>query len=413
MATKTGNERAFYPGVQRYTGAKSLTKAIAEGRITDDDRNLIEEYVAERQATKHISDARVNKIVFTLVGWRRLLPVPYRKAKMPDIYKAIGNLKSGDSTRGKPFKQNTIHDYIRILKPFLRWMIDSEYTDLSERKVREISAPSVDYNTTEPDELLTVEEIESLLKACLNPRDRAFFSVLYESGCRIGEVARIRWRDIVFDKYGIKLYVRDQKTDKRRYVRLTISSEYIAQWKADYHPGTPAGDALVFQTFKGRPLDYIQANRIIKRAKERAGIEKNLHPHIFRHSRITHMISQGYQESVIKKAMWGNVGTEMFRTYVNLSEADIDNEFLDKAGIIRKEGKAKALKHIMCSECHSKNPPTGKYCTSCGTALTEEAQVEQHEAVTSAITDLGADQRLTDLQAQVADLTAKLEKLVS
>jgi len=39
-----------------------------------------------------------------------------------------------------------------------------------------------------PEELLTVEEVQLLANATTNPRDKALILILYESGCRIGEL---------------------------------------------------------------------------------------------------------------------------------------------------------------------------------------------------------------------------------
>ena len=79
--------------------------------------------------------------------------------------------------------------------------------------------------------------------------------------------------------------------------------------------------------------------QIISRTAKKAGVEKRVTPHLFRKSRITSLIKQNYQESVIKQAMWGNLGTNMFKTYVVLSEQDIDAEFREKMGLEKKEIK--------------------------------------------------------------------------
>jgi len=64
-----------------------------------------------------------------------------------------------------------------------------------------------------------------------------------------------------------------------------------------------------------------------------AGIEKRIHPHLFRKSRITELVRKNYQESVLKETFWANPDTSMFRTYLKLSEKDIDDEFLRRAGL--------------------------------------------------------------------------------
>ncbi len=51
------------------------------------------------------------------------------------------------------------------------------------------------------------------------------------------------------------------------------------------------------------------------------GIAKKIAPHIFRHSRVTHLINQGMKESVIKLMMWGNLITDTFASLPPTSPA--------------------------------------------------------------------------------------------
>ena len=102
-----------------------------------------------------------------------------------------------------------------------------------------------------------------------------------------------------------------------------------------------------------------------------AGIEKHITPHIFRHSRITHLIKEQVPESVIKLMMWGNISTDMFRTYAHLTGQDIDSAMLKSYGIsVTDNGNAASrLEPVQCPHCRKINPPTSNYCFSCGQRL--------------------------------------------
>jgi site-specific recombinase XerC len=91
------------------------------------------------------------------------------------------------NAKGKPFKQNTLHDYVVILKPFLLWLVDNDYSDIPEKKIRAIKPPCMDYNVTLPEDLPKEAEIVALIKGSKSVMERAFLAVLYESGARIGE----------------------------------------------------------------------------------------------------------------------------------------------------------------------------------------------------------------------------------
>lgn len=364
--------KPFYRGQIKYGHQASLMSGLRNGIITPHDQQLILEYIGERTVTKDLSISRVNKIVTHLVGWRRFLPVQFSDASIAEIYTAVTSLKNGTSLKGKPFSQNTVHDYIRILKPFLRWMNEEGYNDLNLTKIKRIQAPPVDQETKSPEDILTAREIEQLLEASKDLRNRAIIGVLYESGCRIGELGRLRWKDTVFDEYGVKIYLADKKTKKRRYSRLTFAAPYLAAWRVEY-PGTPTDDNLVFISQRGNPLEYTAFLRVLQRTAKAAGIMKRIHPHLLRSSRITHMVSLNYQESVIKKSMWGNLKTDMFEVYVRLGEDDIDAEYLSKAGIVAKEDVVDEVRPRPCPNCHTVNAPTFDHCYKCGWALSPEA----------------------------------------
>ena len=87
------------------------------------------------------------------------------------------------------------------------------------------------------------------------------------------------------------------------------------------------------------------------------------------------MVAQNYQESIIKQSMWNNLSTTMFKTYVKLSEKDIDSEFLLKSGLKTIEEKNKdVLKPNPCNNCHTVNPPTANFCLKCGQPVTIAAK---------------------------------------
>jgi hypothetical protein len=190
----------------------------------------------------------VNKIVSHLINWRLYLG-PYRTATTDDLFSAISAIKEAKNQRGRPFKQNILHDYVMFLKRFYLWLIENGYSDVSEKKVRKIRPPRVDRCTKLPDQMLSPEEIEALLRACQSSRDRAIIALLYESGCRIGELGRLTWRRVQFDAYGIVVSIEDTKCHTQRYVRLVMATPYLATWKNDY-PFEPTGDALVFITYR-------------------------------------------------------------------------------------------------------------------------------------------------------------------
>jgi len=263
----------FYPAQFRTTPPRAYRRAIAEGRLTDDDQRLIEDFLSERQATRHLTYNRVLKTRYDLVTWRRFILRPFREMVTGDLYAGLNAMQAGTSARGTPYKQNTKHDLIMILKPFVLWLIENGYSAIPAEKVRAIKAPAVDHNTTTPEALLTAEEIKQLLTGCRSARDRAIIAVLYESGARIGEVARLRWRDVEFDDFGIRVHIHDTKENQIRYARCTWAREMLAAWKNVY-PADVTPDAWVFVSSHKEAMNYAQIRQRVKMAAERAGLDR-------------------------------------------------------------------------------------------------------------------------------------------
>jgi integrase len=336
---------------------RRIEAATALGKITPEDGSQIIRYLAEYSALKHASPGRMDKILSHLVNWRRFVRVPYIEASIVDYHTAISALMASD------LSANTKHDYVLALKPFL------SHLGIPEDQVKKIRVPRMKFDTTTPADILTEDEIVRLIQAARSSRDRALIALVYETGCRIGEAARLRWRDLRVDDHGIGVYITDTKTRKMRYTRCVVMAEYVAAWRADH----PAGDEeLVFVTRTGEPMRWVNLKRILAGAAGRAALGKRVHWHLLRKSRITHAVKKGIPESVLKKMFWGNTDTAMMRTYVVLSEADIDKAILADAGLIPSLPADDPLRPRTCPHCMAINAPTHPYCSRCGHALDPE-----------------------------------------
>lgn len=355
-----------------------IDRYVSTDRITPDDAGLISEFLAERRAAGGISHGRVDKLTFTLVTWRRFIP-PYSTLTIGTVYMGIEAIKNAKTPHGRPYKQNTLFDHVSILKQFLLWMIENEYIILPEKKVKAIKTPRKDTITKTASQLLTPEEVKVLIKASRSSRDRAMIMTLYEGGFRPGEVCQLKWRDMKSDPNGIAVNV-NFKTGITRYIRLVMAKKYISEWRADYPlPITP--ESFVFLNEKRLPLTWaamaVQINRIAKRA----GMTKHITPHLFRHSRITHLLREGASESVVKMMMWGSLNTDMLMTYAHLTGGDVDAEISRLYGLDTKAGKKSArLEPRICPSCNLINPPGEDYCRGCMEALTIHA-VADEEAI--------------------------------
>lgn len=351
---------------------RSINRGLNDGVLTPDDVEIIQAYINERGVITNPGPKRVMKMTSNLVTVKKILNKPFRDVDIVSIYATVNGIHNGVSIKGTPFSPNTKTDLIQVFKSLLLWMLESEIINLPEKKIRAIKLPKkVSAKTSE--DLISPEQITTMIAAAKTSRYRAMLMTLYEGGFRIGEIGEMRWKDLSFDGTGVIVQVRF-KTEKTRYVRLVMANEYLIKWKSDY-PGEPTGENFVFLSAHNGPMTYPAILRGLERLTKRVGIEKHITPHLFRHSRITHLLQQGVSESIVKMMMWGTIESKMFKNYAHLTGGDTDREIFRLYGIEQPidqvvEGK---IEPRICSHCHELNAPISRHCHLCGYPLTEES----------------------------------------
>lgn len=366
------NNTRFHNSPEQYFAAakKSILKGLESGRLTDDDATLIRDYVDEKSS--RLSPSRYYKTVSTLVTVRKYFAVEFRKAKKNDYYAAMNKMRYANKPDGTSYKKNTIADYTKFTKRFFTWLAEENHVEIKPDHIQKFATEKFDRKTKSNEDVLSAEEITAIIGKAKSAKYKALLGILYEGGFRISEVASLRWRDITPVDFGFKIQT-DGKTGYDRNLPIRTYQNYLAQWRVAY-PGDPTGDAFVFITPSGKPLQYRGVAKAIKGFVKEAGITKNVTLHSFRHSRITHALSGGMQETVAKKAFWGNESTDMIASYSHLVDDDVDNAMAALSGVdIGKKKVKEAPRPVQCPECHYINPPSTRFCGDCGQPLTVEA----------------------------------------
>jgi len=229
-----------------------------------------------------------------------------------------------------------------------------------------------------PEELFLKEEIERMIAAADHIRDKAIISLLYESGFRIGEFLNLRIKHIEFDKYGGKILVPHGKTGMRK-IRVVSSIPHLATW-IENHPLKEDPASLLWigtgTRNKNRPICYQNVNKLIKKIAIRARIRKRANPHMFRHTRATHLANH-FTEAQMNHYFGWVQGSKMSSIYVHLSGRDIDKAVLKLHGIQEeKDVKSEELELKKCCRCEKDNPSTGKFCLRCGLILDDTTAIE-------------------------------------
>lgn len=254
----------------------------------------------------------------------------------------------------------------------------------------------------ENEDILTEDEVNRIISACRSIRDKAVISLLYESGARVGEIEKLKIKDVKDNKYGFHVTL-NGKTGKRQVI-IHQCQEVLKLW-LNAHPDNQNPESPLFTTVKqynensfsfdklereraqNGPHKYNELKRgvidsILKTAAERAGIKKRIYPHLLRHSQATRLANT-LTEQQLKKRMGWTGGSTMAATYVHLADQDVDEAVLQTYGIeIIRDKKGNEIRK--CIQCGSPVTAGLMYC-SCGQALTEDA-VETDLMLTEALT---------------------------
>lgn len=157
-------------------------------------------------------------------------------------------------------------------------------------------------------------EVLRLLEAALSLRDRALFETAYATGMRLGEVTRILITDI--DSQRMVIRVEQGKGRKDRYVMLSVS--LLETLRAYWHDCRPK--KYLFPGDGGdRPLSHSSAQKRFSQARDKAGIDKPISFHTFRHSFATHLLEDGANVRKIQTLL-GHRSLQTTERYTHLAQ---------------------------------------------------------------------------------------------
>jgi integrase/recombinase XerD len=161
--------------------------------------------------------------------------------------------------------------------------------------------------------VLTKEEIKKILAAISNRKSKLMISVIYACGFRVSELVNLKIEDLDFnEKIG---HVRQAKGRKDRIFNLP--DFLIEDLKKQIEYQKKFNQLHLFTGPKGK-LSCRNMQKIVKNACVKAGIEKDVHPHTFRHSFATHLLEDGVDIRIIQELL-GHSSISTTEIYTHIS----------------------------------------------------------------------------------------------
>jgi integrase len=344
-------------------GLKDISKK-AKDKILKFQRDRIAEGIGHARILRYLDD---------LPKLARLLDKDFEDVTADDLRRVLHEVEEEDLADASKT------EFRKTIKVFYRWLNGGErYPECVEW----IKTTEKRNNNKLPEELLTEEEVKRMISAAWTPRDRAIISLLWESGCRVGELLTMRIKNVSFEENLTRIVIHG-KTGARR-VPLLDSTPYLAEW-LENHPQREDSDAFLWVGIgtvgRGEYLKYPALRKMLVQVAKKANVKKKVNPHNFRHSRATFLANHLTEAQMNQYLGWVR-GSDMPATYVHLSGRDVDDAILKMRGLKSKGEEVKStLAPKKCPRCDLVNKATGKFCNRCGAILDVQTAVAMQDEI--------------------------------
>src|SRR5699024_7920781 len=226
-------------------------------------------------------------------------------------------------TDERPVTQKTMREYVLFIRAVINYANENYNVDAKPPQIRACGKKGKSVDCLHKDE---VERLQQTLKEC-SLLERAIILSLLNTGVRRGELAGLTWQDVnfkectihisksllVFQNFGYQLTATKENNVRDVDVApefMAFLEDYYRQWKAQkkvmgaawqksldrksakYASSLLAlrGNDFVICNDHGFPINPDSYGSLVRRVGKKAGIE-GLHPHMFRHTFVSILLS--------------------------------------------------------------------------------------------------------------------------
>ena len=266
--------------------------------------NTLQSYRRDiEQYEKYISNNKIN----------------YLKATEDNILEYMENLRNQNK------KESTISRSLASIRSFYQFLI--RVKKIKKDPTMAIESPKIDKRKPN---ILTSKEVELLLDQpkdvdLKGTRDKAMLEFAYATGMRVTEMISLNIDDVKIDEG----YVVCRGKNKSRNIPLgSMSLKALKEYIEDARPYLlkDEEEEALFVNVNGTRLTRQGFWKIVKYYKEQAHIEKDITPHILRHSFATHLLQNGADLKAIQ-TMLGHSDISSTQVYMQFQDPEIKNEY--------------------------------------------------------------------------------------
>ena len=215
--------------------------------------------------------------------------------------------------------------YLTVLRSFYDYMIDINL--IKKNPCDDIKSPKIAKNLPK---FLTEEEVNRILNInCNKPidyRNKAMLELLYATGMRISELLNLTLANINLEDESVKVM---GKGSKERIIPISpITVEYLKTYINEYRNyilNTKESEYL-FVNYTGKKMSRQGFFKILKAICMESGINKEISPHVIRHSFATHLLNNGADLRVIQELL-GHENISTTEIYSHISNEKVKEDY--------------------------------------------------------------------------------------
>ena len=151
--------------------------------------------------------------------------------------------------------------------------------------------------------------------ACETPTERLVVWTLLDTGLRVGELCGLTSKDVLWQQRQLRFKGKGGPYGKKTKVRVVPMSHRVRTLLEHY-----------FALEKDFPVKTRRAQDIVKAVANRAGITKDVSPHVLRHTFATTALQKGISLATVQKIL-GHDRLQTTAIYLNFTDTHIQEEF--------------------------------------------------------------------------------------
>jgi integrase/recombinase XerD len=278
--------------------------------------NYLDEYFLFLKTEKKLGKATIESYTEDLNNFQNFINKNLLNVTEKDITKYITYLRQALSAK-------SINRHISSLKGFYKYLLEETYIVVNPTE--NITVLKTEKNLPK---YLSIEEIDKLLTFPLitpfDYRNKAMLELMYATGLRVSELVTLEYSNIDLHNSIIRV---TGKGKKDRIIPVGETAAYYLEIYTNEYRNNLINKRSYNELFlnnHGNPITRHGFNFILENIRIKTGIEKEITPHILRHSFATHLLERGADLRSIQEML----GHE------NLSTTNIYTEVVN--GILRE-----------------------------------------------------------------------------